>query len=174
MIGVAQAAQLPLQKHGFALLEGLVQVQRGIDHHGTDALAQRLYVRNERLQVNRRLMVQVFQGDVLLLDRASKALAQDFIVINLAYLDADFQVFIAIEGRDAALGGAKAGLAQAFFLKTVKIHVIGQHNLRAVGNVQLGVGHAARHHAVIFVKQLFNIQSHARADDVGDILMKHA
>ena len=174
MVGIAQRAKLTFQQDGLALLVRLIEEVRRVRDHRANLLRQTLQIRHQLVHINRRLMIQVLQQHILLHQRDFQPLAQQLLVVQLADLNAHLRVFIRIERRNAAFGGAERTLAQALFLQLVKCNVIGHHHLAAVGNHQLGHRHAAGRERFQFAQQRLDVQRHARPDDVDHVLMENA
>ena len=128
-----------------------------VAHIGPNQLpaVQKLMI--QRLGVQHRLMVQVFKQDVLHLHGPAQPLPQPVLVKQVAHLNARLGILIRIEGRDAALGGAKRLAAQALLLIPILEHVIGHEQLGPLRHDQVGGGHALLHNAAQLVHQLDHV-----------------
>ena len=96
------------------------------------------------------------------------------VIIEFVDLEADFGIFVGIEGRNTALGGAEGIFAQALLLVAVKGDMVRHDDLRTVGNNDVRLGNAAVFQLLHFLDEVFYAECNAVADDVDDVLMEHA
>ena len=111
-------------------------------------------------------MVQVLQGDILHFQDALQLIQRIGVVKKLRQLEADFCIFIRIEGGNARLGRAKGPPAQARLLVLIKEHMIGHHHLNPVRDQQFRP-YASRFQGGNLLKELTQVQRDTVADDVG-------
>ena len=136
---------------------------------GTDLLAAADEILVDLVGVDGGLVVEVLEQHVLQLDGGVEPGAEPVLVKQVAHLNAGLGVFVGIEGGDAALGGAEGLAAKALLLVGVLKHVVGHQELCPLGNDEVGGGDALIGDALELLDQLFHIQRHAVADDVGDV-----
>ena len=118
-------------------------------------------------------MIQLLQQHVLDGQNAPQLVVGVILVEQLVDFKADFRVFIRIEGGDARFGGAEGLAAQPLLLVLIEQHVIGHDHLGAVGDHQAGLD-ALFLQGRRFSEKLADVQRHPVADDVGDVIVKHA
>ena len=84
-------------------------------------------------------MIAVVHREVLPFDDARDLLFQrGGIHQQVAHADALLHVFVGIDRRDAAAGGAELGVAQAVLLEDVHLLMIGHADDRLVADAQVG------------------------------------
>ena len=174
MIRIAQGAQLALQQDVLALAHRLHEVGVRVRDVRADALRQIRHLRHEHVKIERLLVVQAGQQRILDVQRVRELGAQHVRVIQLAKLQADLLVLVAVERRNARLGGAKGVLPQALLLELIKLDMIRHHDLRALGDENLRLRHALGDHLIQLAQERLDVQRHARADDVDHIRAAHA
>ena len=99
---VLQGAQLPLQQHGLALLQGLFEILLHVAHIGPDHLPPLHELGKEIVRVDGGLVVEMDKQSVFQDADVFQVGLEAFLVEELVDLDADLGVFIGIEGGDAA------------------------------------------------------------------------
>ena len=143
MVGIAERAELAFQEDGLARFHGVQEERRGVRDVRGDPVAKLTELGSDLLHGERRLPVELLQEDVL---RETNAFASREVTMarveKLVHLQADLQVLVRVERRDARLGGAEALLAQALLLQRVEEDVVRQQHLRALGDAHIGPGHA--------------------------------
>ena len=89
-------------------------------------------------------------------------------VLEIAHLQRLLHIFVAIDRRNAALGGAVAVAAKALLLQRVLHRMEGQHHDGAVGDLEV-VGrdlHAGGTHAIHLAADVLQVDHGARAQQI--------
>ena len=94
------------------------------------------------------------------------------VIEKLAKLETGFGELIRVKGGYAGFGGAEGAAAQPLFLVLVEKHMIGHNHLGAVGDQQPGL-YATVGQGVHLTEKFSDFQSHAVADDIGDVVIKN-
>ena len=113
-------------------------------------------------------MVEMLKQDILLDERCLEPLAQDVLIQKVAHLDTHFRGLVAVEGRDARLGGTKLRVTQALFLIGIHQDVAIHQYLRAAGDLEVRLRRFLGQHFAHFFQQRIDVQRHAGADQVFD------
>ena len=175
MVHVLHGAELAFEQDLLALFERLVQVQRGVCHVRADHLAVLEQGLEDLFRHECGLVIQVLDQGVLDDADVLYAFAQCLLIHEQLFdLEADLGVFVAVAGRDAALGGAERLACEACFFVAVQQDVIRHDDVRSVGDEQLRFGHALLHEAVDLFDQLRDVERDAVAQHAGGPLGEDA
>ena len=171
-IRILHRTQLPFQQDALPLRLSLTEELEGVCHIGGDGVPLLPEAVKHLLRRQPGLMVQVLQGDILHFQDALQLIQRIGVVKKLRQLEADFCIFIRIEGGNARLGRAKGPPAQARLLVLIKEHMIGHHHLNPVRDQQLRP-YASRFQGGNLLEELTQVQRDTVADDVGHMGIKH-
>ena len=132
MIRIAKGTELSLQQNTFVFLQRLMQIEGCIAYHRPDPPAKCVISIRELIRIKGRFVIERFQQRVFLRDRAQNPAVKKILIKKVIDLDADFQVFIAVERRDPGFGGTERSFSETFFLQTVKKDMILHQHLRTI------------------------------------------
>ncbi len=174
VVGVPQGAQLAFQEDALAGFHRVMEQPGGVLHPGLQALAQGVVLLRQLIRIQGRVVVEVLQEHVFLLQAVHQPLMQQILVQHLADLDAHLGKLVGVKRRDTGLGGAKLPLAQALLLQGVQEHMEIHQHLGPVGDAQPGVGDVPAQDAVQLVQKGDGVQRHPGADDVHHLRVEDA
>ena len=101
MVGVPKRAQLSLQEYRLARFHRVQEEGRGVGDVRGQSVAQRGHVRQDLVDTERRLPVEVLEEDILLRECFRKPGTHEGLIEKLVHLDADLQVLVRVERGDA-------------------------------------------------------------------------
>ncbi len=166
-VRVAQRAELALQQNSLARLHRVMQQGRGIHHIRREdfLILHELFI--DFVPVQRLLMVKLGVQHVFQIQNVVNALIQSvLVIIQIAYLETDFRIFVGIEGRNARLGGAERLIRKPCLLQAVQLPMVRHQHLAAVGNGDFRLWHASVPDILQLVYQIFHAKGHAVADNI--------
>ena len=176
VVDVAQRAQLGLEHDALARSLCALQQLEGVADVGLEDLAVLLDPGKHLVVGHRLLAVARDDHGVLPVDQAAQVLAQGFRMEQVAHLNGLLHVLVAVDGADAAAGGAVGVLAQALLLPLILRGMDRQHHHGAVGNLEIVGGdlHAGRAQAVDLAAQVLQVNHRARTQQVDGLRMEDA
>ena len=104
MIRILQRSQLSLQEDIFPFFNGFVQISGGIAYEGSDHVPVFLQGCIQLLHIQQRLVVKMLQKHIFRFAYTGQFSFQAFPIKQLAYLEADFRIFVGIKRGNARLG----------------------------------------------------------------------
>ena len=168
MVDVEQGPLAALEQHDLAVVERVVQKQRGVRDVRAKGIGVRQEVLGDRVDLERASVVDLDQHLVLALQRAFDLLAQDRRVEQVLHPDAEAGDLVAVRRSDAAAGRADLGLAEEALGHLVEGHVVRRDEVRVRTDDELGGVDTTLVQRGHLVEQHSGVDDHAVADDGHD------
>ena len=119
-------------------------------------------------------MIDVLEQKILYFADSLELFFEILVVKQLADLEAYLRILVRIKRSYAALCRAEFFILEAFLLIGVEHNMIRHHDLRTLGNEDVGLRYACRSDVLYLLDELLDIESHAVADDVDRAGLAHA
>ena len=119
-------------------------------------------------------MIDVLEQKILYFADSLELFFEILVVKQLADLEAYLRILVRIKRSYTALCRAEFFILEAFLLIGVEHNMIRHHDLRTLGNEDIGLRHACRSDVLYLLDELLDIESHAVADDVDRAGLAHA
>ena len=175
-IQIPQSAQLGLEEDAFALGLGLTEEGAGVADEGGEVGAVAAHPGHHLVEGIGLGVIDVFNGEILPLQNTGKTAAEILGIEQLAGLDGLFLVFVAVNRRDAPLGGAVSPVLEAGLLQRVQIPVEGEDQRGAVGDAEVIRGDVDTGGAEIgdLLPKMLAVDDDAVAQHIDDTLAEDA
>ena len=173
-IGIFHRAQLRLQQNILALTKGILHKYQRIAYKGGELFPVIHQLFKKLFHVQCWLMIEMLKKHILDSADLLQPVIKPFFIKELADLNSVFGILIRIEGGDAGFCGAKGMPAQPLLLILILKDMIGHQQLCTLRNENMGRGNAPLPQMLEFAEKAGYVQSHAVADDVGDMGIEYA
>ena len=173
-IGILERAELTLKKNILSVPDSLANYLAGVRDIGSDHLAKLHHVVEQLVHIESRLVIDMLEQQILHFADSFELFSEIFLIEQLTDLEADLRILVRIERSDTALCRAEFFILEALLLIGVEHNMIRHHDLRALGNEDIGLRHACRSDMLDLLDELLDIESHAVADDVDRAGLAHA
>ena len=156
-----------LEQHRLAVVERLVEQQRGVGDQRPQPVGVRQQLLDDRVDVDRAPVVDLGEQLVLHLERRLDLLAQDLLVEEVGDPDADAVDLVGVRRADAAAGRADLVLAEEALGDLVDGRVVRRDHVRVGAHHEAAHVDAAGDQRVELAEQRLRRDHHAVADHRG-------
>ena len=176
VVQVPQSAQLGLKQDVLAVALGLAQERAGVADIGQQLLAPGAQPLHHIGKLVALCAVDLFDGQVFPFQDPGQTLFQLVHMAQLAHHDRLLLVFIGVDRRNAAAGGAVLGVPQALFLQAVLRLVEGEDNGRPVGDAEVfrRDGDPSVHQGLHFTPEVLQVDDDTVAQNIHNALGENA
>ena len=161
MVEVEQRALRSLEEDALAVVERPVDEQRGVGDERPQPLGEALVARGDVVQLERLLLVDALQPDVLLGERDLDLLPQDLGIEQVLDPDPEPCRLVGVRGTDPTARRPDLQLAEPLLARAVDDDVPGHDQVRVAGDPQ----RLSRDSAALEVVDL--VQQHRGVDDAA-------
>ena len=161
MVDVEHRGLAALKQHRFVGIQRVVELERGITHHGAQALGIRHELGDHLVGRDGATVVNLDEKVILDLKGALHLLAQDSLVEDVLYANAHAINLVGVGGADSATGGANLALTQEAFGHLVERAVVARNEVRVSAHAKARDVDASRRESRDFAKEHLEINDHA-------------
>ncbi|GBD30926.1 hypothetical protein HRbin32_02038 [bacterium HR32] len=171
-VHVPHSAQVALQQHRVVGVQGPLDHLEPVRHVGPQPLGPCLARPPHRRRVEDGLAVHAFQVGVVAAQRHLELGREHLGVVQVGHAQAHPSHLVGVRGPDPLPGRAVGHRAPRFLFQDVKLHVVGQGEVRTVGDQELPAHEPLAGEFVHLLQQQLGVDHAARSDEVAAALVE--